>query len=98
MDALRQTYPDMDISCTIRLNGVELGPDTTELNLSSMTSEQVDIYAARLSLLPNLKQVELMTADGKCSLTEGDVKKLQDSLPGRSVRAPGVRYLPHKPL
>ena len=82
MDALRQTYPDMDISCTIRLNGVELGPDTTELNLSSMTSEQVDIYAARLSLLPNLKQVELMTADGKCSLTEGDVKKLQDSLPG----------------
>ena len=75
MDALRQSYPNVDISCTIRLNGVELGPDTTELNLSSMTSEQVDIYASRLSLLPNLKRVELMTADGKCNLTEGEDRK-----------------------
>lgn len=82
MDALRGAYPDMDIACTIRLNGVELGPDTTELNLSSMTSEQVDIYAARLSLLPNLKRVELMTTDGKCNLTAGDVKKLEDAVPG----------------
>ena len=82
LEALRQTYPSVDIACTIRLNGVELGPDTTELNLSSMTPEQVDIYASRLSLLPNLKRVELMGADGKCNITEGDVKKLQDAVPG----------------
>ena len=82
MDALRGAYPDVDISCTIRLNGVELGEETTELNLSSMTSEQVDIYAARLSLLPNLKRVELMSADGKCNLSDGDLKKLQDAVPG----------------
>lgn len=82
MDALRQAYPDMDISCTIRLNGVELGEDTTVLNLSSMTPEQVDIYASRLSLLPNLERVDLMTSDGKCNLSAGDVKKLQDAIPG----------------
>ena len=82
MDALRQSYPNVDISCTIRLNGVELGKDTTELNLSSMTPEQVEIYASRLSLLPNLKRVDLMTGEGNCNLSVGDVKVLQDALPG----------------
>ena len=82
VDALKRAYPNVSFSCTIRLNGVELGEDTTELNLSSMTPEQVDIYAARLSLLPNLKRVELMSADGKCNLSDGDIKKLQDAVPG----------------
>ena len=82
MKALQLTYPDVDISCTIRLNGVELGEDTTELNLSAMTPEQVDVYAARLSLLPNLSRVELMTDDGICNLSTEDIQKLQDALPG----------------
>lgn len=81
MDALRLAYPDIDISCTIRLNGVEMGPDTVTLDLSSMTPQQVDIYAQRLTMLPNLKRVELMTAEGKCNLTTDDIQKLQDALP-----------------
>lgn len=81
MDALQLAYPEIDISCTIRLNGVELGPDTVTLDLSSITPQQVEIYAQRLSLLPNLKRVELMTADGKCNLTSADIQKLQDALP-----------------
>ena len=71
----------MEISCTIRLNGAELGADTTELNLSSLTSDQVDVYADKLGLLPNLQNVELMTADGTCGLSLEDVKKLQDAAP-----------------
>lgn len=82
MDALRLAYPEVEIACTIRLNGVELGADTTELNLSAMTPEQVDVYAAKLGLLPNLKRVELMTADGMCNLTTEDIQKLQDAVPG----------------
>ena len=81
MDALQLAYPDVDISCTIRLNGVEMGPETVTLDLSSMTPEQVDIYAQRLAMLPNLNRVELMKADGKCNLTTADIQKLQDALP-----------------
>ena len=81
MDALRQKYPDRDFSCTIRLNGVELGEDTTELNLGAMTSAQVDLYLSKLPLLPNLKTVELMGADGKTGLTTEDVEKLRQAMP-----------------
>lgn len=81
VDALRQSCPNVEISCTIRLNGAELGADTTELNLSSLTSDQVDVYADKLGLLPNLQNVELMTADGTCGLSLEDVKKLQDAAP-----------------
>ena len=81
MDALQLAYPDVDISCTIRLNGVELGPETVTLDLSAMTPEQVDIYAQRLAMLPNLNRVELMTSEGKCNLSTADIQKLQDALP-----------------
>ena len=81
VDALRQAYPNLEITCTIMLNGVELGADTTELNLSTLTSDQVDVYAAKLSLLPNLQKVELMAADGSCKLSLTDVKKLQAAAP-----------------
>ena len=81
MDALKLAYPQLAISCTIRLNGVELGPDTTELNLSSMTPEQVDAYAQRLCLLPNLQRVDLVTEAGVCHLSVADVQKLQEAMP-----------------
>ena len=81
MNALRQTCPGVKITCSIMLNGVELGPDTTELNLSNLTADQVDAYAAKLGLLPNLSKVELMGADGKCKLSVTDVKKLQSAAP-----------------
>lgn len=78
---LRQSCPSLTISCTIMLNGVELGADTTELNLSTITAGQVDAYAAKLGLLPNLSKVELMGADGTCKLSAADVKKLQAAAP-----------------
>ena len=86
VDALKRAYPNVKFSCTIRLNGVELGEDTTELNLSSITPEQVNAYASKLGMLPNLQKVELMTADGKCNIALEDVKKLQDAA------APGVKF------
>ena len=79
--ALKQAYPGLAIDCTIRLNGVELGADTTELNLSAITDEQVDIYIDRLALLPNLQRLELMTADGKCNLSKDSIQKLQEAFP-----------------
>jgi Leucine-rich repeat (LRR) protein len=81
VEALRQSCPTVEINCTIRLNGTELGVDTTELNLSTMTAEQVNVYAAKLGLLPNLSKVELMGADGTSKLSLQDVKKLQTAAP-----------------
>lgn len=81
MEALRKAYPNVEISSTIRLNGVELGPDTTELNLSAISSEQVEAYAEKLGLLPNLKKVELMDAEGNCALSLSDIKTLMSAAP-----------------
>lgn len=81
MSTLRQSCPNVKITCTIMLNGVELGPDTTELDLSALTTEQVDAYAAKLGLLQNLAKVELIGADGTCRLSAADVKKLQAAAP-----------------
>ena len=81
LDALKLAYPQLPITWTIRLNGVELGTDTAELNLSSITDEQVDVYIDRLALLPNLKRLELMTADGKCNLSKDSIQKLQEAFP-----------------
>lgn len=79
--ALKAACPELKIDCSIRLNGTELNADTTELNLSGIPSEQVDTYAEKLALLPNLKKVELMSADGKSSLSLADVKKLTAAAP-----------------
>ncbi|MBQ7415999.1 MAG: hypothetical protein IJW14_03055 [Oscillospiraceae bacterium] len=81
VELLRSAYPDLDISCTIRLNGVELGADTEELNLSALTPDQVDAYAEKLSLLPNLKKVVLVNAEGECNLALSDVRKLTTAAP-----------------
>ena len=85
VDALRKAYPNLAIDCSIRLNGVELNADTTELNLSAITSEQVDAYAEKLGLLPNLEKIELMAADGTSKLSLGDVKKLQAAAPNAKL-------------
>ena len=81
VDALRLARPELAIDCTIRLNGVELTAATTELNLSTITPDQVDVYAEKLGLLPNLEKIELMAADGTTKLSLADVKKLRAAAP-----------------
>ncbi len=81
LDALRLAYPKVTFSCVVDINGVELGADTTELDLSAITPEQVDAVAVKLPLLTNLQKVELLSADGTCKLSVADILKLKEAAP-----------------
>lgn len=80
--ALGEEFPAVSFLATVEIRGVEYDSQTTQLDLSGMESAEVAQISQKLALLPNLSSVELMDADGGCSLAMADVKTLKDSTPG----------------
>ena len=72
VNALRDAYPDMTIECSFTLDGIEIDPDTKELDLSKIEPDQLEEYAAKLAQHPNLEKIELMDADGNSKLSLSD--------------------------
>ena len=81
VEAIRQRYPELTVRCSVNILGTLYDADTTRMDLSSMTSAQVEEVTAKLGVLANLTEVELMSAEGGSQLTLTDVAKLQDSVP-----------------
>lgn len=77
---LREKYPQIAIDYTVSLNGEPVGVDTQTLDLSWAAPEELGFVSQKLSLLPNLTQVELMDGES-CNLTVADVSALQTALP-----------------
>ena len=61
-------YGGVRVAYTVSFRGEETDPGVTELNLSDLTSGEVDQVASELAFFPNLEAVELMDADGNSSL------------------------------
>lgn len=78
---LRETFPELELEYSVELLGETYGPDTTELNLSSLKSGDVEAVCEKLGLLTNLTTVELMPGSARTALTLEDVAKLQDAAP-----------------
>ena len=74
--ALEERYPNIQLEYTVELLGKSYDSATTSLDLSSMSSAQVDTVASRLGLLTQLQTVKLSS-----SLSFADVDKLQDANP-----------------
>ncbi len=81
MAALKEKYPNVAVDYSILFNGKEVELTATEVDLSGMPSSKVAEYAAKLSLLDDLKTVELMAADGTCSLNLSEVAALKKAVP-----------------
>ncbi len=81
VEALRAAYEDIQFHCTVEVLGQELDMETTELDLSAMTSQDVEVVSGKLAMLPNLTNVELATEEGISNLTKEDVKILQTAAP-----------------
>lgn len=79
--ALEEAYPEISISTTVMLLGKEYDSSTTVLDLSSMKSGDVDEVGARLALLPNVSEVQLMSSSSATHLTLEDVQKLNLAAP-----------------
>ena len=76
VSGLQTAYPELELSYTVDVLGVSCGPETTELDLSAMTSGQVAEAARKLSMLTGLQTVKLSN-----ELSFSDVKALQDACP-----------------
>lgn len=84
-DLLREAYPELNVTSTVEILGKEYDGTTTRLDLSDMKSIDVEAVAAKLPLLPNLEEVELMGASGSYLLVT-DVQKLKAAAPEVSFR------------
>ena len=82
VEQLRTDFPGITFAFTVELLGQEYGEDTTELNLSAMTSEQVEEVSQKLPMLPALEKITLTDAEGNSHLPKEDVKTLQEAVPG----------------
>lgn len=81
IDALKAAYENVAIRCTVEILGSEYDVETTDLNLSALTSQDVSSTAEKLAMLPGLQTVELMKDDGTSDLTTADVKQLMEAAP-----------------
>lgn len=81
LEALKAEFEAIEFYCTVEIGGVEYDMETTELDLSDLTSSDVDAVCDKLAMLPGLTNVELMDAAGNSQLTKEDVKKLMDAAP-----------------
>ena len=81
IEQLRTDFPGITFHVTVSLLGQEYGEDTTELDLSAMTSEQVAEALKKLPMLPALEKIILTDAEGNSQLPKEDVKTLQEAVP-----------------
>lgn len=81
VEALRGDFPNITFQYQVELLGQIYKEDTAELDLSAMTSEQVDEVVKKLPMLPALEKIVLTDAEGNSQLSKEDVKALQQAAP-----------------
>lgn len=81
LEEIKLLFPGVQLEYSVLFRGEEWDPATTEMDLSDLTSEEVEQVAKELAYFPNLARVELMDAEGKSALTLTDVQTLQEAAP-----------------
>ena len=82
VESLRAAYPDIGITATVEVYGLEYDLEaTTELDLSGITGNDVATVVEQIKKLPNLTHVNLNPENGIGALSLEDVKTLMDALP-----------------
>ena len=84
IQAIQDSYPDLELSCTVEIAQKEYDMQTTHLDLSQMDPSESAAVAEKLPLLPQLATVELNREDGTSAFTMEDVKVLTEAAPGVS--------------
>ena len=82
VEAFTEAYPQVELSYCVDVLVQLVEPTVTELDLSGLTSEDLDTVIHNMQLLSELTSVELMDENGESALSVADVKKLQDAYPG----------------
>ena len=81
LDRLHETYPDAEIQYAVTLLGQSFDSQTTYLDLSAATSEDLDSVIPALQKLLLLESVELRNENGESALSSSDVARLSETCP-----------------
>ena len=81
LDALKAAYPDILIGCTVEIMGKEYGSETTQLDLSGITAQDIPVLCEKFAMLPDLQYVELTDSEGRSSLEKEEVRELMRAVP-----------------
>ena len=85
VEALRGDFPNITFLYQVELLGKIYGEDTTELDLSNLTSEQVAEAVQKITMLPAMEKITLTDAEGNSHLPKEDVKTLQQAAPNAVI-------------
>lgn len=76
MESLRAAFPGAEISYSLRLFDQVLSPDTTSLELPDMDPARTGELVSALPLLPQLTQINFVSAEGVCAYGIEDIPQL----------------------
>ena len=85
MDAITMDHSGVSLVFTVEVLGQEYPSDTATLDLSAITSEQVEEVAAAIPMLANLESIQVMDGSGKSNLSLEDIKALKTAAPQVSI-------------
>lgn len=81
LETLQQDFPGRDFRYSLDILGAEYDQDAAEIDLSSMTSDQMEEVTAQVSRLSEVTSIDLMGSTGASQLSVTDVKTLMDTFP-----------------
>ena len=81
MDQLKAAYPQIDFTCTVMLGNESYDAAMTEINLSHLTSKDIELACSTLGHLTNLTHVDLVNESGKSNLSVADCSTLMAAYP-----------------
>lgn len=85
-DAIQTAYASITFGYTLDLLGMELTADTTSLDLTKMTSADLDSVLAKLPLLASLESIELAPGNEAGGLTLEEAAKLKAAAPEAALK------------
>ena len=85
MDQIIDSKDDLKVLFTVDINGEQLDQTTKKIDLSGADSGQISDIVAKLPLFRDLTEMEVMAADGSCSLSKKDVMWLAAAVPRAKI-------------
>ena len=81
LDSLEVGLGEISLSYSVDILGSEVTPGTESLDLSALSTADLDQMIQTLKVLPGLNHIRLTDENGQSGLTVADVKKMAESFP-----------------
>lgn len=85
LEMIQNAAEGVEVYYTVDINGQTCDQGTEKIDLSGLTSAQIEELTPKLSLLSKLSEVELMSPDGSSTLSAADVKQLMQAVPDATI-------------